>query len=357
MYSPGGVLSLDPGLILALAAGGTSAALVASQGGLVYSTATALAILAGTATAGQIPRSGANAAPAWSTATYPATMAANRLLYASAADVIAALASANNGCLVTDGSGVPSISSTLPTAVKDNIRETVVTATDTGAVNNWAPGLAGHTLIEWNGASDAAITGLAGGTTGQRVTVKNITTTKVITSAHQSGSSSAGNKFRNAATSGLTPVAAGGWITYQYDGTDWQLVNHEQGPWVTPTYAAGDYTASSGTFTVDAGDVLSNAYVLKGRTLTWAFQLDSASVSATPASLRIKIPGGFTLGPNRVIASLSGNDNGAGAVPCFADFAAGGTLVNVYHNAAASGTWATATNTTGIYGTVTVEVV
>lgn len=58
---------------LGLTRGGTNASLVASNGGIVYSTATAMAILAGTATAGQILRSGSSAAPSWSTATYPAT--------------------------------------------------------------------------------------------------------------------------------------------------------------------------------------------------------------------------------------------------------------------------------------------
>jgi hypothetical protein len=56
-----------------LAHGGTNASLTASNGGLFYSTASAAAILAGTAVAGRIPRSGANTTPAWSTATYPAT--------------------------------------------------------------------------------------------------------------------------------------------------------------------------------------------------------------------------------------------------------------------------------------------
>jgi hypothetical protein len=49
------------------------------------------------------------------------TIAANRLLYASATDTIAALASANDGVLITSGAGVPSISSTLPSAVQGNI--------------------------------------------------------------------------------------------------------------------------------------------------------------------------------------------------------------------------------------------
>jgi hypothetical protein len=59
--------------LIGLAFGGTNANLTASNGGIVYSTASAFAILGGTATAGQILRSGASAAPTWSTATYPAT--------------------------------------------------------------------------------------------------------------------------------------------------------------------------------------------------------------------------------------------------------------------------------------------
>ena len=56
---------------LSLANGGTAAALTASNGGIVYSTGTTLAILAGTATAGQVLLSGSSSAPHWSTLTYP----------------------------------------------------------------------------------------------------------------------------------------------------------------------------------------------------------------------------------------------------------------------------------------------
>lgn len=98
---------------LNLANGGTGAALTASNGGIFYSNATTGAILSGTATAGQMLQSGANTAPAWSTSTYPATNAINTLLYASSANVMAALATANNGILVTGSGGVPSIGNTV----------------------------------------------------------------------------------------------------------------------------------------------------------------------------------------------------------------------------------------------------
>jgi hypothetical protein len=47
-----------------------------------------------------------------STSTYPNTNAVNTLLYASSANVMAALATANSGVLTTDASGVPSIDTT-----------------------------------------------------------------------------------------------------------------------------------------------------------------------------------------------------------------------------------------------------
>lgn len=52
---------------VSLANGGTNASLTASNGGIVYSTASALAILAGTATAGLALLSGASTTPSWST--------------------------------------------------------------------------------------------------------------------------------------------------------------------------------------------------------------------------------------------------------------------------------------------------
>jgi len=98
-------------LPLSLANGGTNNALIASAGGILWSDSTKLNILSGTSTAGQLLLSGNAATPAWSTSTYPSTNAINTLLYASSANTMAALATANYGVLVTSSSGVPSISS------------------------------------------------------------------------------------------------------------------------------------------------------------------------------------------------------------------------------------------------------
>lgn len=156
-------ISLTAGVTgtLPLANGGTNANLTASNGGVVYSGASAFAVLSGTATAGQMLRSGASGAPSWSTATfpstatstgtllqadgtnwvattatfpstatstgtilradgtnwvattatYPTTTTANQLLYSSATNTVGGLTSANTSALVTNASGVPSFTS------------------------------------------------------------------------------------------------------------------------------------------------------------------------------------------------------------------------------------------------------
>jgi hypothetical protein len=117
---------------LALTRGGTNASLTASNGGIVYSTVSALAILAGTATAGQVLLSGASTTPSWSTPTYPSasgsagkilrsngtnnvyststfadTYAASTLLYSNGANTVTGLATSNKSVLTTGATGVP----------------------------------------------------------------------------------------------------------------------------------------------------------------------------------------------------------------------------------------------------------
>lgn len=122
--------------VVPLQNGGTNANLTASNGGIVYSAASAFAVLSGTATAGQMLRSGSSGAPSWSTATfpstatstgtilradgtnwvattatYPTTTTANQLLYSSATNTVEGLTSANTSALVTNNTGVPSFTS------------------------------------------------------------------------------------------------------------------------------------------------------------------------------------------------------------------------------------------------------
>lgn len=142
---------------LSMANGGSAKALTASVGGIVWTDANSMEVLAGTATANQVLLSGSSATPAWSTATYPATTTINQLLYSSSANVIAGLASANNGILITSAGGVPSIGSTIPAAVQGNI-----TATGTIATGTWNGTVIGSTY-GGTGVNNGASTITVGG--------------------------------------------------------------------------------------------------------------------------------------------------------------------------------------------------
>jgi hypothetical protein len=83
---------------LAMALGGTNAALTAANGAIPYSSATAIALLAA-GTSGQLLRSGGVGAPTWTTATFPAT------------------AGTSGNVLVSDGTNWSSSASTLITAL------------------------------------------------------------------------------------------------------------------------------------------------------------------------------------------------------------------------------------------------
>jgi hypothetical protein len=102
---------------LGLTRGGSNASLTANNGGIVYSTASAMAILAGTSTANQLLMSGASTTPAWSTTTYPATNAINTIMYASSANVLGVITPAASSVLISSAGNVPSWSTTLPSGI------------------------------------------------------------------------------------------------------------------------------------------------------------------------------------------------------------------------------------------------
>ena len=147
-------LNINSSNPLDLPRGGTSASLTASNGGIVYSSASAMAILAGTATAHQVLLSGSSAAPAWSTATYLPTLTANELLYASGANTMAQLATADSAVLVTTSAGVPVFSATMTNG------ELIIGST--GATPTAATLTAGSGISISNGAGSITISGTTG---------------------------------------------------------------------------------------------------------------------------------------------------------------------------------------------------
>lgn len=232
-----------------------------------------------------------------------------------------------------------------------------VTVTTTGNIDDLDFSKVG--LIRMNNASDATIRGLKAGYDGQRVTIRSIGAGNVFF-AHQNTNSAAANRLINFATSASTPIAAGiGIASYVYDATTarWCMSAHDQGNAITPTFAAGDFTADTGTWTVASGDVVSMLYKLVGSFMWVSFFINNTTVATSPNTLRIANGqwGGFT-SKNNVRGFGVYSDNGATAVV--------GTLLRV----GASGTqilfdkndgttWAAATDNTFILGSFNFPVI
>jgi hypothetical protein len=208
--------------ILKLSNGGTGANLTASNGGIFYSNATTGAILSGTATAGQLLQSGSNAAPTWTTSTYPSTNAINTLLYASSANVMAALATGNNGVLITGTGGIPSI-------LANGTTGQVLTAT-TGSPPSWASTSAG------------TVSSVSG--TANQVAVANGTTNAVISliGPYTPATYTAHGVLVGEGTSSIVALAA---------GTAGQVLQ-SGGASADPTYSTATYPSTAGT----SGNVL-----------------------------------------------------------------------------------------------------
>jgi hypothetical protein len=137
-------ISLTAGVtgVLPLANGGTNANLTASNGGIIYSGASAFAVLAGTATAGQMLRSGASGAPSWSTATFPST------------------ATSTGTLLRADGTNWAATTATYPTTTVAGTLLTSATADTVSASATPTLGVAGTTAgtLALSGATSGTVT-------------------------------------------------------------------------------------------------------------------------------------------------------------------------------------------------------
>lgn len=133
----------------------------------------------------------------------------------------------------------------------------------------------------------------------------------------------------------------------------WTLIrNYINNGMTTVAHAGGNFTASSGSWTVASGDQSTFAYLEIGKLMIVTFDLATTSVSATPGELRIAIPNSRTAARTMSAGVFAYNENGtAGVGPA----AVAGTTISLYKTLAGAA-WATSTDTTRVQGTILFEI-
>jgi hypothetical protein len=126
------------------------------------------------------------------------------------------------------------------------------------------------------------------------------------------------------------------------------------GAWTTPTFDAARFTAGgSMTWTVAAGDVTSEAYMILGKTMWLNLWISTSTVGGTPAtSLRYTLPASKTAAKYAQV-SVHAYDNGV-ATEGRAFATAGGTYLTIYRSDLAA--WTASTDDTTVALTLCLEI-
>ena len=141
---------------------------------------------------------------------------------------------------------------------------------------------------------------------------------------------------------------------YVYEGTFWKLVNHNQGQWILYEYAAGNFTASAGNWTVDDVDE-TIYYRLVCNELQMRFQVATTDVSATPQNLFITLPNGYTSQLSSIGFEVCRvRNNGGTWVPGMCS--ATGTTLAFWSDLTGTGWSTTSSDNTDVFGHATIVV-
>lgn len=128
------------------------------------------------------------------------------------------------------------------------------------------------------------------------------------------------------------------------------------GEWATRSFTAGDFTATTGTWTVATGDRLTDKYSLNGKTMTYAFNVATSTTASSAVALHILIPGGFTAGTTDVYFEYTYSmDNGTTTSKGLGRVIAGDTKITLYRDIATTA-FSNVTDLLLVRGTVTFEI-
>ena len=274
------------------------------------------------------------------------------------------------GGYLTDDDGTGTTGTVLNNSERQSLLDvcdawrTLYTVTSTGTQNDFSITSSGveADVLRLNNASDLTLTGIAAPATptkpGKVLILRSIGAGNVLLK-HENAGSSAANRLINLATSADTPLAAGkGWAAYFYDSTSarWRMFAHDQGGFLTATFAAGNFTGSGTmTWTVASGD-RGSGYWLRGNKVHYTFIVSTTTVGGSlSTTLRIGGAewGGFLVAGVGVYRRLAVCLDNLTADP---NVYAVHTSTTVLGLSKLSGNWSASTDQTYAYGDVEFQV-
>ena len=125
------------------------------------------------------------------------------------------------------------------------------------------------------------------------------------------------------------------------------------GVWTTVPHSAANFTASTGTWTVDAADQIHLRYTyLSGNSMLVSFDIRASSVSAITSYLYLRVPDG-----KASLGSTNGGGSGSnnGAVVPLGVFGLSGSVIYITPGPVGV-TWAASVNNTSVNGSVILDV-
>lgn len=201
---------------------------------------------------GQILLSQGPGLPAtWTTATYPTTTTISQLLYSSSANTVTGLATANSSVLITNGSGVPSWGTTIPSgiaATNFTMTTPILGTPQSGNLSNCtaypATSLTGQVALA-NGGTAANLTASNGGifystSSAGAILSGTATANKILCSGASGAPSWSTPTFPNASATTLKYIRS--------DGTNWIASTST----LPDSYAQGDLLYGSASNVVSA---------------------------------------------------------------------------------------------------------
>ena len=124
------------------------------------------------------------------------------------------------------------------------------------------------------------------------------------------------------------------------------------GSWIAVPYAASDFSASAGVWTVEAGDLVPFRYTLIGKTMIVNFRLFPTTLSVGATQLRAKIPGGYVSAVNAEMPIRAIDSGGRQTGNAIVTTGSNLILFEKINDTP----WAAGTNTLGPLGTLIFEI-